>query len=141
MSAPVLGAVDLDEQLTIRFQMELTKDLGERLSEGGYRLVIVDSIMALYRVDYSGRGELSERQQKVGLERIRADRRSAQRVPLLARTVPRPPYQNGRRVQCEFNLQDRHGWRGSLTLGVTSGQVAILLTNQVQCKIPGIWAF
>jgi meiotic recombination protein DMC1 len=29
-------------------------------------LKIVDSIMALFRVDYSGRGELSERQQKVG---------------------------------------------------------------------------
>jgi meiotic recombination protein DMC1 len=28
---------------------------------------IVDSIMALFRVDYSGRGELSERQQKVGI--------------------------------------------------------------------------
>lgn len=26
---------------------------------------IIDSIMALFRVDYSGRGELSERQQKV----------------------------------------------------------------------------
>ncbi len=26
---------------------------------------IVDSIMALFRVDFSGRGELSERQQKV----------------------------------------------------------------------------
>ncbi|KIO33749.1 hypothetical protein M407DRAFT_177565 [Tulasnella calospora MUT 4182] len=45
--------------------MELTKDLGERLAEGGYRLIIVDSIMALFRVDYSGRGELSERQQKL----------------------------------------------------------------------------
>lgn len=29
------------------------------------RFQIVDSIMALFRVDYSGRGELSERQQKV----------------------------------------------------------------------------
>lgn len=27
---------------------------------------IVDSIMALFRVDFSGRGELSERQQKLG---------------------------------------------------------------------------
>ncbi|KAG8910822.1 Meiotic recombination protein dmc1 [Tulasnella sp. 417] len=45
--------------------MELTKDLGERLAEGGFRLIIVDSIMALFRVDYSGRGELSERQQKL----------------------------------------------------------------------------
>jgi RecA/RadA recombinase len=31
-----------------------------------YRLVIVDSIMARYRVEFSGRGELSERQQKLG---------------------------------------------------------------------------
>jgi meiotic recombination protein DMC1 len=28
--------------------------------------VIVDSIMALFRVDFSGRGELAERQQKLG---------------------------------------------------------------------------
>lgn len=32
---------------------------------------IVDSIMALFRVDYSGRGELSERQQKVRQEVFR----------------------------------------------------------------------
>lgn len=31
-----------------------------------FRLVIVDSIMALFRVDFSGRGELAERQQKLG---------------------------------------------------------------------------
>ncbi len=30
-----------------------------------YRSQIIDSIMALFRADYSGRGELSERQQKV----------------------------------------------------------------------------
>ncbi len=30
-----------------------------------YLVQIVDSIMALFRVDFSGRGELSERQQKV----------------------------------------------------------------------------
>ena len=28
-------------------------------SESPYRLLIIDSIMALYRVDYSGRGELA----------------------------------------------------------------------------------
>ncbi|CAH0388037.1 unnamed protein product [Bemisia tabaci] len=34
--------------------------------EGGiYKLLIVDSVMALFRVDYSGRGELAERQQKL----------------------------------------------------------------------------
>jgi meiotic recombination protein DMC1 len=30
-----------------------------------YRLLIIDSIMALFRVDYVGRGELNERQQKL----------------------------------------------------------------------------
>lgn len=29
-------------------------------------LQIIDSIIALFRVDYSGRGELAERQQKLG---------------------------------------------------------------------------
>jgi hypothetical protein len=33
------------------------------LADSGWK--IVDSIMALFRTDYSGRGELSERQQKV----------------------------------------------------------------------------
>lgn len=32
---------------------------------GVFKLLIVDSIMALFRVDYSGRGELAERQQKL----------------------------------------------------------------------------
>ena len=32
-----------------------------------YMRKIIDSIMALFRVDFSGRGELSERQQKVSL--------------------------------------------------------------------------
>jgi meiotic recombination protein DMC1 len=31
-----------------------------------YSLLIIDSIMALYRVDFSGRGQLSERQQDLG---------------------------------------------------------------------------
>ena len=30
-----------------------------------YALYIVDSIMALFRVDFSGRGELADRQQKL----------------------------------------------------------------------------
>ena len=34
--------------------------------EDTFSLVIVDSIMAPFRVDYSGRGELSERQQVLG---------------------------------------------------------------------------
>lgn len=34
-------------------------------SNGCFRLLIIDSIMALFRSDYSGRGELAERQQKL----------------------------------------------------------------------------
>ncbi|CAH1964111.1 unnamed protein product [Acanthoscelides obtectus] len=33
---------------------------------GIFKLLIVDSIMALFRVDYCGRGELADRQQKLG---------------------------------------------------------------------------
>ena len=38
-----------------------------KLVEEKYALVIVDSVTALFCVDFSGRGELSERQQKLGL--------------------------------------------------------------------------
>ncbi|TRM65895.1 Rad51-domain-containing protein [Schizophyllum amplum] len=47
-------------------QMELINECSSRFAEDkDFRLLIVDSIMALFRVDYSGRGELSERQQKL----------------------------------------------------------------------------
>ncbi|KAH9990959.1 Rad51-domain-containing protein [Russula compacta] len=47
-------------------QMELINECSQRFAEEKeFRLLIVDSIMALFRVDFSGRGELSERQQKV----------------------------------------------------------------------------
>ena len=47
-------------------EMELITLLAAKFAEeqGAYRLLIVDSILALFRVDFSGRGELSERQQK-----------------------------------------------------------------------------
>lgn len=41
-------------------------ELIQNLSSGEYRLLIVDSIIACFRVDYCGRGELSDRQQKLG---------------------------------------------------------------------------
>ncbi|WKX98153.1 hypothetical protein Q1695_013664 [Nippostrongylus brasiliensis] len=48
-------------------QMELLDYVAAKLHEelGVFKLLIVDSIMALFRVDYSGRGELAERQQKL----------------------------------------------------------------------------
>ncbi|KAI6888169.1 Meiotic recombination protein [Hortaea werneckii] len=46
-------------------QHEALLQATEQLATGEYRLVIVDSICALFRVDYTGRGELNERQQKL----------------------------------------------------------------------------
>ncbi|KAK4899926.1 Meiotic recombination protein dmc1 [Elasticomyces elasticus] len=41
-------------------------ELSEHFATGEFRLLVVDSLMALFRTDYIGRGELSERQQKLG---------------------------------------------------------------------------
>lgn len=46
-------------------QHDLLTSLSETFATGQFRLLVVDSICALYRVDYFGRGELSERQQKL----------------------------------------------------------------------------
>lgn len=43
-------------------QLELLADAAALMSESRFALMIVDSATALYRTDYSGRGELSERQ-------------------------------------------------------------------------------
>uniref|UniRef100_A0A7S2EBM1 DNA repair protein RAD51 homolog n=1 Tax=Trieres chinensis TaxID=1514140 RepID=A0A7S2EBM1_TRICV len=43
-------------------QMELLKMAAAIMSQDRYALIVVDSATALYRTDYTGRGELSERQ-------------------------------------------------------------------------------
>jgi meiotic recombination protein DMC1 len=63
--------MELINECSLRFAEDKDFRLLVSLSSQQYTLVltefpqIVDSIMALFRVDYSGRGELSERQQKV----------------------------------------------------------------------------
>jgi meiotic recombination protein DMC1 len=50
-------------------QMEVIKPIAALLADldqGPFRLLIIDSIIALFRVEFPGRGELSERQQKLG---------------------------------------------------------------------------
>ncbi|CAO3576872.1 unnamed protein product [Absidia cylindrospora] len=48
-------------------QVELITDIAARFvqEKGAYRLLVVDSIIALFRCDYTGRGELADRQQKL----------------------------------------------------------------------------
>jgi RecA/RadA recombinase len=55
-------------------QYELLDVLAFNFCSGEYRLLVIDSVMALFRTDYSGRGELAERQQALGqfLKRLAA---------------------------------------------------------------------
>lgn len=47
-------------------QKDFADDLMEQFKTDQYRLLIVDSVMACFRIDYTGRAELSERQQELG---------------------------------------------------------------------------
>jgi DNA repair protein RAD51 len=47
-------------------QMELLKVAAAIMAQDRYALLVVDSATALYRTDYTGRGELSERQMQMG---------------------------------------------------------------------------
>lgn len=46
-------------------QMQLLVEAGGLLADGSFALIIVDSATALFRTDYTGRGELSTRQQNL----------------------------------------------------------------------------
>ncbi|XP_023346122.1 meiotic recombination protein DMC1/LIM15 homolog [Eurytemora carolleeae] len=63
----VLDNVLYTRAYTSEQQMELLDLVCAKLHEeaGIFKLLIVDSIMALFRVDFSGRGELAERQQSL----------------------------------------------------------------------------
>ena len=51
---------------THEHQCQLLAMVAAKLSEDQFSLIIIDSITALFRVDFVGRGELAERQQKLG---------------------------------------------------------------------------
>uniref|UniRef100_A0A803V4H0 Meiotic recombination protein n=1 Tax=Ficedula albicollis TaxID=59894 RepID=A0A803V4H0_FICAL len=63
----VLDNVLYARAYTSEHQMELLDYVAAKFHEeaGIFKLLIIDSIMALFRVDFSGRGELAERQQKL----------------------------------------------------------------------------
>ncbi|ETE65621.1 Meiotic recombination protein DMC1/LIM15-like protein [Ophiophagus hannah] len=63
----VLDNVLYARAYTSEHQMELLDYVAGKFHEepGIFKLLIIDSIMALFRVDFSGRGELAERQQKL----------------------------------------------------------------------------
>lgn len=51
--------------LNSEHQLELLNSLSANFASNEFRLLIIDSIMACFRVDYCGRGELADRQQKL----------------------------------------------------------------------------
>jgi len=61
----VLDNVLVARAYTSEEQMELLTTVAAKFHDepGIFKLLVVDSIMALFRVDYSGRGELADRQQ------------------------------------------------------------------------------
>jgi len=70
------NAMGLDPQKTLKniyvaraynsdHQILLVEKAKEKIKEGGVKLLIVDSLTSLFRSDYSGRGELAPRQQKL----------------------------------------------------------------------------
>ncbi|XP_038639779.1 meiotic recombination protein DMC1/LIM15 homolog [Scyliorhinus canicula] len=63
----VLDNVLYARAYTSEHQMELLDYVAAKFHEEGgiFKLLIIDSIMALFRVDFSGRAELAERQQKL----------------------------------------------------------------------------
>ncbi|CAK9436879.1 uncharacterized protein LODBEIA_P14010 [Lodderomyces beijingensis] len=63
--AACLENISYARALNSEHQVELVEQLGNELASGTYSLLVVDSILACFRVDYSGRGELNERQQKL----------------------------------------------------------------------------
>lgn len=62
----VLENVFYARAYTVEHQFQLLTMIAAKMTEEPFSLLVVDSIMALFRVDYSGRGELSERQQVLG---------------------------------------------------------------------------
>ena len=59
----IVGAASTsDEQM--KMMVHICALLADQ-DQGPFRVLIVDSIISLFRVDFSGRGELSERQQKL----------------------------------------------------------------------------
>ncbi|KAJ5312951.1 hypothetical protein PENANT_c018G04605 [Penicillium antarcticum] len=51
--------------LNSEHQLELLNTLSREFAGGAFRLLVIDSIMNCFRVDYCGRGELADRQQKL----------------------------------------------------------------------------
>lgn len=62
----VLDNICVARAYTHEHQLELLNSVSARMIEDHFSLIIVDSATALFRVDFLGRGQLSDRQQRLG---------------------------------------------------------------------------
>ncbi len=60
----VLDNILYARAFTHEHQMKLLAGVAAKMIEEHYALVVVDSATALFRVDFMGRGQLADRQQK-----------------------------------------------------------------------------
>jgi RecA/RadA recombinase len=74
--------------------MTLLEQACAMMSESRYSLIIVDSATALFRTDYSGRGELAARQQKLAqfLRRLQVRGEAAPELALIRAHVNTRPF-------------------------------------------------
>jgi RecA/RadA recombinase len=61
----VLDNIVIARAYTSEHQVELLDHVAARMASDRFALLIVDSATALFRVDFTGRGELADRQQKL----------------------------------------------------------------------------
>jgi DNA repair protein RAD51 len=98
------------------------------LSESRYALMVVDSATALYRSDYSGRGELSERQVRVSTDKhaLHPSVPLAPRVLLLTlclrSALAAPQMHMGKFLRGLLRIADEFG-------------IAVVITNQVRACV------
>lgn len=62
----VLDNISFARAYSSDHQMKLLSEAAQMMTESRYALVVVDSATALFRSEYTGRGELSTRQQQLG---------------------------------------------------------------------------
>ena len=62
----VLDNILVARTFTSEMMQNAVVALAAKMAEAPFKLLVVDSVMAHFRVDFVGRGELSERQQKLG---------------------------------------------------------------------------
>ncbi|KAG7377748.1 Meiotic recombination protein dmc1 [Phytophthora pseudosyringae] len=67
----VLFAVRMDDGSTLKALLIHNICTSQDPDQGPFRLLIIDSVTALFRTDFSGRGELSERQQRLNQHLVR----------------------------------------------------------------------